>query len=640
MHFAVHALGGLLDYLEKTQPASLAGLNDLRLYRQGQYMELDLNARRNLELCETMRTKEKKGTLLWVLDQTHTAMGSRMIRQWIEKPLYNPLHITRRQQAVSALCDDVINRSALTDVLRQVFDMERLIGRIVYGTANCRDLRALAAAISCLPEIRSYLAAFDQSLLKELTENIDLLQDVQELIEHAIVEDPPILLRDGGLIRSGYHEEIDHLRSLASGGKGEIAAIEQRERERTGIPKLKIGYNRVFGYYIEVSRANSEAVPENYVRKQTLANSERYITDELKQLESTVLGAQERLAGLEYDVFVEVRDRIAAEVHRVQRSAQAVAQIDVLCSLADVACEQNYVCPTVDLSDKIEIHDGRHPVVEKMLKDSMFIPNDTLLDEDENRIAIITGPNMAGKSTYMRQVALITIMAQIGSFVPASSAHIGVADRVFTRVGASDDLASGQSTFMVEMSEVADILNQATESSLIILDEIGRGTSTYDGMSIARAVVEYIANKRRIGARTLFATHYHELTALEELIEGVKNYNIAVKKRGDDITFLRRIVRGGADDSYGIEVAKLAGVPNPVIKRAKAVLKELESTMPQVEIHAIEEPDEEEDQMSFGHMVATDIAARLRCLQMDVMTPIEALNALYELKKLAEQERR
>ena len=640
MHFAVHALGGLLDYLEKTQPASLAGLNDLRLYRQGQYMELDLNARRNLELCETMRTKEKKGTLLWVLDQTHTAMGSRMIRQWIEKPLYNPLHITRRQQAVSALCDDVINRSALTDVLRQVFDMERLIGRIVYGTANCRDLRALAAAISCLPEIRSYLAAFDQSLLKELTENIDLLQDVQELIEQAIVEDPPILLRDGGLIRSGYHEEIDHLRSLASGGKGEIAAIEQRERERTGIPKLKIGYNRVFGYYIEVSRANSEAVPENYVRKQTLANSERYITDELKQLESTVLGAQERLAGLEYDVFVEVRDRIAAEVYRVQRSAQAVAQIDVLCSLADVACEQNYVCPTVDLSDKIEIHDGRHPVVEKMLKDSMFIPNDTLLDEDENRIAIITGPNMAGKSTYMRQVALITIMAQIGSFVPASSAHIGVADRVFTRVGASDDLASGQSTFMVEMSEVADILNQATESSLIILDEIGRGTSTYDGMSIARAVVEYIANKRRIGARTLFATHYHELTALEELIEGVKNYNIAVKKRGDDITFLRRIVRGGADDSYGIEVAKLAGVPNPVIKRAKAVLKELESTMPQVEIHAIEEPDEEEDQMSFGHMVATDIAARLRCLQMDVMTPIEALNALYELKKLAEQERR
>ena len=639
MPFAARTLGGLLDYLEKTQPASLAGLNDLRLYQQGQYMELDLNARRNLELCETMRTKEKKGTLLWVLDQTHTAMGSRLIRQWIEKPLYNPLHITRRQQAVSALCDDVMGRTALTDALRKVFDMERLIGRIVYGTANCRDLRALASAISCLPEIHAHASAFEQSLLRELTGNIDLLEDVRELIEAAIVEEPPVLLRDGGLIRSGYNEEIDTLRDLASGGKGKIAAIEQQEREKTGIPKLKIGYNRVFGYYIEVSRSNSDAVPENYVRKQTLANCERYITEELKQLESTVLGAQERLSGLEYDVFIQVRDRVAAEVHRVQRSAQAVAQIDVLCSLADVACDQNYICPIVDFSDKIEIHDGRHPVVEKMLKDSMFIPNDTLLDEGDNRIAIITGPNMAGKSTYMRQVALIAIMAQIGSFVPASSAHIGVVDRVFTRVGASDDLASGQSTFMVEMSEVADILNQATKSSLIILDEIGRGTSTYDGMSIARAVVEYIANKRRIGARTLFATHYHELTALEDLIDGVKNYNIAVKKRGDDITFLRRIVRGGADDSYGIEVAKLAGVPNAVIRRAKAVLKELESTMPQIEIHPIEEQEEEDDQMSFGHMIATGVVARLCCLQMDVMTPIEALNALYELKRLAEQER-
>ena len=636
MPFAARTLGGLLDYLEKTQPASLAGLNDLRLYQQGQYMELDLNARRNLELCETMRTKEKKGTLLWVLDQTHTAMGSRLIRQWIEKPLYNPLHITRRQQAVSALCDDVMGRTALTDALRKVFDMERLIGRIVYGTANCRDLRALASAISCLPEIHAHASAFEQSLLRELTGNIDLLEDVRELIEAAIVEEPPVLLRDGGLIRSGYNEEIDTLRDLASGGS---STIEQQEREKTGISKLKIGYNRVFGYYIEVSRSNSDAVPENYIRKQTLANCERYITDELKQLESTVLGAQERLSGLEYDVFIQVRDRVAAEVHRVQRSAQAVAQIDVLCSLADVACDQNYICPIVDFSDKIEIHDGRHPVVEKMLKDSMFIPNDTLLDEGDNRIAIITGPNMAGKSTYMRQVALIAIMAQIGSFVPASSAHIGVVDRVFTRVGASDDLASGQSTFMVEMSEVADILNQATKSSLIILDEIGRGTSTYDGMSIARAVVEYIANKRRIGARTLFATHYHELTALEDLIDGVKNYNIAVKKRGDDITFLRRIVRGGADDSYGIEVAKLAGVPNAVIRRAKAVLKELESTMPQIEIHPIEEQEEEDDQMSFGHMIATGVVARLCCLQMDVMTPIEALNALYELKRLAEQER-
>ena len=538
-----------------------------------------------------MRTGEKKGTLLWVLDQTHTAMGSRLIRQWLEKPLYNPLHIARRQQAVSALCDDVIARTALTDALKKVFDMERLIGRITYGTANCRDLRALASTIACLPEIRDQAALFGQAMLRELTGQIDLLEDVRSLVEAAIVDDPPILLREGGLIRAGYNEEIDALRDLASGGKGKIAAIEQRERERTGISKLKIGYNRVFGYYIEVSKSNLDAVPEDYIRKQTLANGERYITEELKQLESTVLGAQERLTTLEYDVFIQVRDEIAAEVHRVQKTAQAVAALDVLCALADVACDNNYTCPVVDFSDRIEIRDGRHPVVEKMLADSLFIPNDTVLDRKENRVAIITGPNMAGKSTYMRQVALITIMAQMGSFVPASSAHIGVVDRVFTRVGASDDLASGQSTFMVEMSEVADILKHATRNSLLILDEIGRGTSTYDGMSIARAVIEYVADKRRIGARALFATHYHELTVLEELVDGVKNYNIAVKKRGDDITFLRKIVRGGADDSYGIEVAKLAGVPNAVIKRAKAVLADLEATMPKPEVRAVEEED-------------------------------------------------
>lgn len=629
----VQCLGGLLDYLEQTQKASLAGLNDLQVYHQGQYMELDLNARRNLELCETMRTKEKRGTLLWVLDCTHTAMGSRLIRQWLEKPLHNPLHIVRRQQAVGALCDDVIARTALTDALKKVFDMERLIGRIVYGSANCRDLRALASAIACLPEIKVQAGLFGQAMLRELTANIDLLDDVRTLIETAIVEDPPILLRDGGLIRAGYHEEIDALRDLASGGKGKIAAIEQSEREKTGISKLKIGYNRVFGYYIEVSKSNADAVPDNYIRKQTLANCERYITEELKTLESTVLGAQERLTALEYDVFVSVREKIAAEVHRVQRSAQSVATLDVLCALADVACDNNYTCPLVDFSDRIEIHDGRHPVVEKMLADSLFIPNDTILDGKDNRVAIITGPNMAGKSTYMRQVALITIMAQIGSFVPASSAHIGVADRVFTRVGASDDLASGQSTFMVEMSEVADILKQATKSSLIILDEIGRGTSTYDGMSIARAVVEYVADKRKIGARTLFATHYHELTVLEDLVKGVKNYNIAVKKRGDDITFLRKIVRGGADDSYGIEVAKLAGVPNPVIKRAKAVLADLEATMPKIELHAIEE-EPEAPQVTMDTLAGDAVATRLRALQVDTMTPIEALNALYELKKL------
>ena len=629
----IQCLGGLLDYLEQTQQASLAALNHLEVYHQGQYMELDMIARRNLELCETMRTKEKTGTLLWVLDKTRTAMGSRLIRQWLEKPLYNPLQIVRRQQAVGALCDDVIARTALGDALKRVFDMERLIGRVTYGTANCRDLRALSSTIACLPAIREQAALFGQAMLRELTANIDLLEDIRALVEASIVDEPPILLREGGLIRAGYHEEIDYLRDLASGGKGKIAAIEQRERERTGISKLKIGYNRVFGYYIEVSKSNADAVPEDYIRKQTLANGERYITEELKQLESTVLGAQERLTTLEYEVFVTIREQIAAEVHRVQKTAQAVAALDVLCALAEVACDNNYTCPVVDFTDRIEIRDGRHPVVEKMLADSLFIPNDTVLDSGENRVAIITGPNMAGKSTYMRQVALITIMAQIGSFVPASSAHIGVADRVFTRVGASDDLASGQSTFMVEMSEVADILKHATKSSLLILDEIGRGTSTYDGMSIARAVIEYVADKKKVGARALFATHYHELTVLEELVKGVKNYNIAVKKRGDDITFLRKIVRGGADDSYGIEVAKLAGVPNAVIKRAKAVLADLEATMPKIELRAVVEEDEV-PQMTMDSLSGNAVAERLRALQVDTMTPIEALNALYELKKL------
>lgn len=628
----IQCLGGLLSYLEQTQQASLTALNHLQVYHQGQYMELDLIARRNLELCETMRTKEKKGTLLWVLDRTKTAMGSRLIRQWIEKPLFNPLHIVRRQQAVGALCDDMIARTTLSDALKRVFDIERLIGRITYGTANCRDLRALSSAIACLPEIREQTAQFSQPMLREITNNMDLLEDIHALVELAIVDEPPILLREGGLIRPGYNEEIDYLRDLASGGKGKIAAIEQTEREKTGISKLKIGYNRVFGYYIEVSKSNIDAVPDYYIRKQTLANGERYITEELKQLESTVLGAQERLTSLEYDVFVSVRDQIAEQVHRVQKTAQSVAALDVLCALAEAACDNNYTCPVVDFSDRIEIHDGRHPVVEKMLADSLFIPNDTILDSGENRVAIITGPNMAGKSTYMRQVALITIMAQIGSFVPASCAHIGVADRVFTRVGASDDLASGQSTFMVEMSEVADILKHATKSSLLILDEIGRGTSTYDGMSIARAVIEYVADKRKVGARALFATHYHELTVLEDMIKGVKNYNIAVKKRGDDITFLRKIVRGGADDSYGIEVAKLAGIPNAVIKRAKAVLADLEATMPKPELHEIAE--EEGPQVTMETLTDNAVAQRLRALQVDTMTPIEALNALYELKKL------
>lgn len=625
-------LGGLLSYLEQTQQSSLANLNHLQVYLQGQYMELDLIARRNLELCETMRTKEKKGTLLWVLDRTKTAMGARLMRQWIEKPLHNPLHINRRQQAVGALCDDVVARSALADALKKVFDMERLIGRVVYGTANCRDLRALHAAICCLPEVRAQASLFSAQQLRELTGQIDLLEDVRALIELAIVEEPPITLREGGLIQRGYHDEIDHLRDLASGGKGEIAAIEQQEREKTGISKLKISYNRVFGYYIEVSKSNADLVPEHYIRKQTLANCERYITEELKKLESTVLGAQERLTTLEYEVFVAIRDRVAAEVHRVQCTAQALAGLDVLCALAQVASDYHYVCPTVDFSGRIDIRDGRHPVVERILKDNLFIPNDTVLDNGENRVSIITGPNMAGKSTYMRQVALITIMAQIGSFVPAASAHIGVADRVFTRVGASDDLASGQSTFMVEMSEVAEILKNATKSSLLILDEIGRGTSTYDGMSIARAVIEYVADPKKVGARALFATHYHELTVLEDMVSGVKNYNIAVKKRGDDITFLRKIVRGGADDSFGIEVAKLAGIPAAVIKRAKSVLADLEANTPRVELRVVE--DEDVPQITMNDLSGGAVADRLRAMQIDTMTPIEALNALFELKKL------
>lgn len=628
----LQCIGGLLSYLAETQKTSLPCLGKLEVYRRGQYMELDLNARRNLELCETMRGKEKRGSLLWVIDRTKTAMGSRLIRQWLEKPLLNPLHIKKRQDAVGELAKDVMLRSTLGDVLKKVFDMERLISRVVYGTANCRDLRALQVAAECLPDLHEAVRPLTAPLSKELFSRLDLLEDVRDAIACAVVDDPPVSVRDGGFIRPGYHPEIDELRDLSSGGKGRIVEIEQRERERTGIKTLKIRYNRVFGYYIEVTKSFLSQVPEDYIRKQTLANAERYITGELKDLESTVLGAQERLTALEYDLFVELRQRVAAQVHRIQRTAQAVAHLDVLGSLAELAAEQNYVCPEVDFSGVIEIKNGRHPVVERVLEGSLFIPNDTRLDSGENRVAIITGPNMAGKSTYMRQVAIITILAQMGSFVPAASARIGVVDRVFTRVGASDDLASGQSTFMVEMSEVADILRFATKNSLLILDEIGRGTSTYDGMSIARAVLEYAADKRKIGARTLFATHYHELTVLEDLVEGVKNYNIAVKKRGDDITFLRKIVSGGADESFGIEVAKLAGVPNAVIKRAKAVLKDLESNMPKIEVREVEK--EEETQISMLDIGSNQVADRLRTMQVETMTPIEAMNALYELKKL------
>ncbi|MGM9617963.1 DNA mismatch repair protein MutS [Butyricicoccus sp.] len=630
----VCAVGALLAYLTDTQKSDLANMDTLQIYHQGQYLELDLNARRNLELFETMRTKEKKGSLLWVLDKTRTAMGARLLRQWMSKPLRNPNQILQRQRAIGELKEDLVKRSLLTDELRQMFDIERLISRIVYGTANCRDLRSMCATLEHVPAIRAQLVQCDTSMLKVLGESMDELQDIRQLISASIVDEPPFSLREGNFIREGYSEELDSLRDIASGGKGSIAAIEAREREATGIPKLKVGYNRVFGYYIEVSRLHSDKVPAHYVRKQTLANAERYITEELKQYENTVLQANERIVELEYRLFTEIREQISSAVHRIQITAQTLAQTDVLCALAEVADVYNYCCPEVEYSAVIDIRDGRHPVVERMLRDSMFIANDTLLDDRANRTAIITGPNMAGKSTYMRQVALITIMAQMGSFVPARSARIGIADRVFTRVGASDDLASGQSTFMVEMSEVADILLHATRFSLVILDEIGRGTSTFDGMSIARAVVEYISDPKKVGARTLFATHYHELTALEELLDGVKNYNIAVKKRGDDITFLRKIVPGGADDSYGIEVAKLAGVPKPVLRRAKRILKDLEASAPKIEVREVTE--EEEPQISLMGMQSDAVSEKLRSVNVNTMTPIEALNLLYELQKMVE----
>ena len=630
----VCAVGALLNYLHKMQQSDLANMDSIQLYRQGQYLELDLNARRNLELFETMRNKEKKGSLLWVLDKTRTAMGARLIRQWMSKPLRSPNQITQRQKAVGELKSDLVIRSSLMDELRQIFDMERLISRVVYGTANCRDLRSMYATLERIPAIRENLSQCESSLLQVLHDSMDELEDIKLLIGSSIKDDPPFSLREGGFIRDGYSEELDRLRDIAAGGKDEIATIEQREKESTGIPKLKVGFNRVFGYYIEVSRLHSDKVPAHYVRKQTLANCERYITEELKEFENTVLQAQERIVELEYELFVEIREQISAAVHRVQATAQTLAQTDVLCSLAEVADLYDYCCPEVEYSSVIDIKDGRHPVVERMLRDQMFIANDTLLDDGANRVAVITGPNMAGKSTYMRQVALITVMAQMGSFVPASYARIGIADRVFTRVGASDDLASGQSTFMVEMSEVADILTNATKFSLVILDEIGRGTSTFDGMSIARAVVEYIADPKKLGARTLFATHYHELTALEDLMDGIRNYNIAVKKRGDDITFLRKIVPGGADDSYGIAVAKLAGVPKPVLRRAKTILRELEESAPKIELKA--KTEEPEEQVSMLSIQTDGVAERLKKVNVNTMTPIEALNLIYELQKMVE----
>ena len=630
---AVSALGASMDYLRSVQKTELENIKDIDFYGFGSFMRLDVSTLRNLEITETMRNREKRGSLLWALDKTKTSMGKRMIRSWLEQPLLNIARITKRHNAVSELVENPLLRDDIIESLTGCQDIERLITRIAYSTANARELRGLSSTLERLPAIKNCLSGCKSSLLGELDAGILPLEELAETINNAIVDEPPFSVREGGMIKDGFNSELDDLRDIVNNGKGYIADIQIREQERTGIKKLKIGYNRVFGYFIEVSNSYKELVPEDYIRKQTLTNCERFITQELKELESKVLGAQERIVRLEYEIFDTVRKKAAEHLFEIQKTASAVASVDVLCSFARVASENNYCCPTMNAGDRVVITDGRHPVVEKMI-DFPFVPNDTVLDCGDNRCAIITGPNMAGKSTYMRQVALICLMAQAGSFVPALSAELCVVDGVFTRIGASDDLASGSSTFMVEMNEVADILKNATSHSLIIFDEIGRGTSTFDGMSIARAVLEYSADKRKLGAKTLFATHYHELTELENSVQGVKNYNIAVKKRGDDITFLRRIISGCADGSYGIEVAKLAGVPNSVVERAKVVLRELEGEGLRAPVVRAE-TTEPEMQISFGSSNADEILEKLKNIDVNTLTPIEAMSTLYELTKQA-----
>ena len=637
----VMALGALINYIYSTQKAGaleenpqgevkIECIDRINYYVGDIYMNIDVATRRNLELSETMRTKDKKGSLLWVLDKTKTPMGKRMIRNVIERPLVNPVRIQARQNAVDELCSDAIMRDDIIHALREISDIERLIARIVYGSANAREIRALSYAADALPNIKSLLKNMKSGELKDIYKSIDTLQDIHDLIESAIVDEPPLTVREGGMIKPGYCKDLDELQGDMSGGKDFIASIEEKERERTGIQRLKVGYNRVFGYYIEVSNASKDLVPKEYIRKQTLANCERYITEELKEMEGRVLGAKERIVKLEYELFEEIRKKVAACQDRVQRTAEAIARLDVWCSFAEVAVRNNYTRPLVNTSGKIILKDSRHPVVEAV-SDEQFVPNDVYLDNNDNRVAVITGPNMAGKSTYMRQVAIITLMAQCGSFVPASSAEIGVVDSIFTRVGASDDLASGQSTFMVEMNEVAYILKNATADSLLILDEIGRGTSTFDGMSIARAVLEFVADKKKLGAKALFATHYHELTELEDLLKGVKNYSVAVKKHGEDITFLRRIVSGGADQSYGIEVAKLAGIPDNVVKRARQILRQLESGQPEQKKKTVRE---EQTAISFTPPGEAEAIFRLKNLDINNLTPMQAMQTLCDLAEL------
>ena len=633
----VSSVGALLSYLKVTQITGYERINTFEVYNENQYMNLDYNTRRNLELTRTMMNKEKKGSLIWLLDKTKTAMGKRLLRYWLEHPLLNIGTILNRQSAIADLVDDTVQRLEITESLIGIFDIERLMTKIVYGNANARELRSLCGAFENLPQIKNLISKFDSSLMRKLTEDIDPLEDIHQLIDTAIEEEPPFSIREGGLIKEGYNEELDAVRSDMNNSTSLLAQIELEQKEKTGIPKLKVGYNRVFGYYIEVTNSYKDKVPEEYIRKQTLTNCERYITQELKDLEGRILGAKDRSFGMEYAIFDEIRKVVANNLDRIEKTAKAIATLDVLTSLANVASDNNYTRPEVNQSNKIILKDSRHPVVEALLSGAPFVPNDVTLDNDSNRVAIITGPNMAGKSTYMRQVALIVLMAQMGSFVPASYAEIGVVDSIFTRVGASDDLASGQSTFMVEMNEVANIVKKATKNSLLILDEIGRGTSTYDGMSIARAVLEFVADKKKLGAKALFATHYHELTVMENLLDGVKNYNIAVKKRGDDITFLRRIIPGGADDSYGIEVAKLAGLPEWIIKRAKEILKELTSgktddkeTFANISSHS----SEEDMQLSLLDTASNAVTDKLKSVDVNTLTPIEAMNLLYELKNM------
>ncbi len=634
----VCAVGALLDYLIETQKTDLSYIKELRVYSEGQYLELDVNTRRNLELTETMRTKEKRGSLLWVLDRTKTSPGARLLRRWVEHPLLSPAHIIRRQGAVEELCGNFMKREELGELLSHVLDLERLLTKIVYGTANAKDLRAVASTAAVLPELRRLLEDSDSEELSRIWREMDTLEDICREIERAICEEPPFTVREGGMIASGYDPEVDRLRTIMTDGQSWVEEVAAAEKERTGIKTLKVGYNKVFGYYIEVSKSFVGQVPASYVRKQTLSNCERYITQELKDMESTILGAKDKLCALEYEIYNRVRDFVATREARVRATAARLAEVDVYQSLASVASRNLYTRPAITDDDRITIRDGRHPVVEKFVKDSYFVPNDVDLDTRDNRLMLITGPNMAGKSTYMRQVALIVLLAQIGSFVPAAEARIGVVDKMFTRVGASDDLASGQSTFILEMNEVAYILRNATKKSLIIYDEVGRGTSTFDGMSIARAIIEYTAG-RKIGAKTLFATHYHELTTMEGAYDGIVNYHIAAKKRGDSITFLRKIVRGSTDDSYGIEVAKLAGLPNEVIKRAREVLATVEASSRAVrdavdaDTNPQKKPAEEDGAITMDDMLGARLVEDIRALDLNTLSPYECMSLLFEWKK-------